>query len=123
MKPEHIQSLRAAARSAENVAEVPRALADILGPARSIDGEGRGLGEAIGLGMAGSPQLVTQTGGSPVVLISIDDLTVLLLAMSKAQSFKEALDDAGFVPATGVRIAERVVRNFERKDLKRLPSE
>lgn len=41
-------------------------------------------------GVAGSPQLVTQTGGSAVALISIDDFTALPLAMSEARFFKEA---------------------------------
>lgn len=53
------------------------------------------------------------------VLISLNDLAALLQVAAKPISFGEALKAMGFVPATGARLATRIVRDSDHSALTR----
>ena len=55
----------------------------------------------------GTPQLVGQAPKDMAILISLADLVDIIRVAAKGQSFGEALDAAGFRPASGKKIAVR----------------
>ncbi|WP_074471578.1 hypothetical protein [Bosea sp. BIWAKO-01] len=57
-----------------------------------------------------APTVLTATGDAPgemTVVLSINELIEIIELVARTQSFGEALDAAGFVPATGVPIPLR----------------
>lgn len=96
------QRIRDAAHATENSKErLQEAMVELA--RRTLEVEQAGAAQ-------GAPTVLTATGNAPgemTVVLSMNELIEIIELVARTQSFGEALDAAGFVPATGVPIPLR----------------